>query len=133
MAYSYTEKKRIRKDFGKMTHVMDVPYLLAIQLESYKKFTQEGVASNERGEHGLHAAFKSVFPIVSYSGSAALEYVDYVLGKPAFDVAECQLRGVTYAVPLRVRVRLIIYDKESASKTIKDIKEQEVYMARYRS
>jgi len=128
MAYSYTEKKRIRKDFGKMAHVMDVPYLLAIQLDSYKKFTQEGVASAERGEHGLHAAFKSVFPIVSYSGNAALEYVDYALGKPAFDVAECQLRGVTYAVPLRVKVRLIIYDKESASKSIKDIKEQEVYM-----
>ena len=128
MAYSYTEKKRIRKDFGKMAHVMDVPYLLAIQLDSYKKFTQEGVESGSRGEHGLHAAFQSVFPIVSYSGSAALEYVAYKLGKPAFDVAECQLRGVTYAVPLRVRVRLIIYDKESASKTIKDIKEQEVYM-----
>ncbi len=128
MAYSYTEKKRIRKDFGKMAHVMDVPYLLAIQLDSYKKFTQEGVAGENRGEHGLHAAFKSVFPIVSYSGSAALEYVDYALGKPAFDVTECQLRGVTYAVPLRVRVRLIIYDRESASKTIKDIKEQEVYM-----
>ncbi|WP_372783515.1 DNA-directed RNA polymerase subunit beta, partial [Litorivivens sp.] len=128
MAYSYTEKKRIRKDFGKMPHVMDVPYLLAIQLDSYRKFTQEGTPLKERGEHGLHAAFKSVFPIVSYSGNAALEYVDYSLGEPAFDVNECQLRGVTYAVPLRVKVRLIIYDKESANKSIKDIKEQEVYM-----
>jgi len=95
MAYSYTEKKRIRKDFGKMPHVMDVPYLLAIQLDSYKKFTQQGVPAGERGEYGLHAAFKSIFPIVSYSGNAALEYVDYVLGVPAFDVNECQLRGVT--------------------------------------
>ena len=128
MAYSYTEKKRIRKDFGKMSHVMDVPYLLAIQLDSYKKFTQDNSTIGNRNDVGLHAAFKSVFPIVSYSGSAALEYVDYALGAPAFDVAECQLRGVTYAVPLRVKVRLIIYDKESASKTIKDIKEQEVYM-----
>jgi DNA-directed RNA polymerase subunit beta len=128
MAYSYTEKKRIRKDFGKMPHVMDVPYLLAIQLDSYKKFTQQGVPAAERGEHGLHAAFKSIFPIVSYSGSAALEYVDYHLGAPAFDVNECQLRGVTYSVPLRVKVRLIIYDKESSNKSIKDIKEQEVYM-----
>ena len=128
MAYSYTEKKRIRKDFGRMTHVMDVPYLLAIQLDSYKKFTQEGVAVEDRKDAGLHAAFKSVFPIVSYSGNAALEYVDYALGAPAFDVSECQLRGVTYAVPLRVKVRLIIYDKESSNKTIKDIKEQEVYM-----
>ncbi|TQV67304.1 DNA-directed RNA polymerase subunit beta [Exilibacterium tricleocarpae] len=128
MAYSYTEKKRIRKDFGKLPTVMDVPFLLAIQLDSYRKFTQAGTAADARGDHGLHAAFKSVFPIVSYSGSAALEYVSYNLGKPAFDVNECQLRGVTYAVPLRVKVRLIIYDKESANKSIKDIKEQEVYM-----
>ncbi len=128
MAYSYTEKKRIRKDFGKLPHVMDVPFLLAIQLDSYRKFTQVDAPPEARLDVGLHAAFKSVFPIVSYSGSAALEYVSYVLGKPAFDVNECILRGVTYAVPLRVRVRLIIYDKESANKTIKDIKEQEVYM-----
>ena len=128
MAYSYTEKKRIRKDFGKLPHVMDVPFLLAIQLDSYHKFTQADLAPEARLDVGLHAAFKSVFPIVSYSGSAALEYVSYVLGKPAFDVNECVLRGVTYAVPLRVKVRLIIYDKESSNKTIKDIKEQEVYM-----
>jgi DNA-directed RNA polymerase subunit beta len=128
MAYSYTEKKRIRKDFGKLPSIMEVPYLLAIQLDSYTKFTQQGVPARERGDIGLHAAFKSVFPIVSYSGNAALEYVDYALGQPAFDVGECQLRGVTYAVPLRVRVRLIIYDRESSQKAIKDIKEQEVYM-----
>ena len=128
MAYSYTEKKRIRKDFGMLPNVMDVPYLLAIQLDSYRKFTQQGIPLSERGEYGLHAAFKSVFPIVSYSGNAALEYVDYNLGKPVFDVNECQLRGVTYSCALRVKVRLIIYDKDSANKTIKDIKEQEVYM-----
>jgi DNA-directed RNA polymerase subunit beta len=128
MTYSYTEKKRIRKNFGTMPNVMDVPYLLAIQLDSYRKFTQDGVPLDQRGDYGLHAAFKSVFPIVSYSGNAALEYVDYVLGAPVFDVNECQLRGITYSVPLRVKVRLIIYDKESANKTIKDIKEQEVYM-----
>lgn len=128
MAYSYTEKKRIRKDFGKLPPVLDVPYLLAIQLESYRNFLQEGKPLAERGELGLHGAFKSVFPMVSFSGSAALEYVDYRLGKPVFDVKECQLRGVTYAAPLRVRVRLIIYDKESSNKAIKDIREQEVYM-----
>ncbi len=128
MAYSYTEKKRIRKDFGTLSKVMDVPYLLAIQLDSYRKFTQQGTPADERGDYGLHAAFKSVFPIVSYSGNAALEYVDYALGTPVFDVGECQLRGVTYSCSLRVKVRLIIYDKDSASKTIKDIKEQEVYM-----
>jgi len=128
MAYSYTEKKRIRKHFGSLPRVMDVPFLLAIQLDSYRKFTQQGIPADERDDYGLHAAFKSVFPIVSYSGNAALEYVDYRLGTPVFDVAECQLRGVTYSCALRVKVRLIIYDKESANKTIKDIKEQEVYM-----
>lgn len=128
MTYSYTEKKRIRKNFGKFQQVMDVPYLLAIQLDSYRKFTQADVKHDDREVTGLHAAFKSVFPIVSYSGSAALEYVSYQLGEPVFDVAECTLRGVNYAVPLRVKVRLIIYDKESNNKTIKDIKEQEVYM-----
>ncbi|MDA9050438.1 DNA-directed RNA polymerase subunit beta [Pseudomonadales bacterium] len=128
MAYSYTEKKRIRKDFSKLPRVMDIPYLLAIQVESYNEFLQETVSIESKINKGLHAAFKSVFPIVSYSGSAALEYVSYRLGKPAFDVKECQLRSVTYAVPLRVKVRLIIYDKDSSSKAIKDIKEQEVYM-----
>ncbi|MDZ7782896.1 MAG: DNA-directed RNA polymerase subunit beta [Halioglobus sp.] len=128
MAYSYTEKKRIRKDFGTLPKVMEVPYLLAIQMDSYRKFTQQDTPLDERGDYGLHAAFKSVFPIVSYSGNAALEYVDYRLGKPIFDVNECQLRGVTYSCSLRVKVRLIIYDKESSNKTIKDIKEQEVYM-----
>ncbi|WP_444929557.1 DNA-directed RNA polymerase subunit beta [Microbulbifer sp. SSSA002] len=128
MAYSYTEKKRIRKDFGKLPKVMDVPFLLAIQLDSYRNFTQADKRPDDRMDVGLQAAFKSVFPIVSYSGNAALEYVSYTLGKPAFDVKECTLRGVTYACPLRVRVRLIIYDKESANKSIKDIKEQEVYM-----
>ncbi len=128
MAYSYTERKRIRKDFGKLPHVMDVPFLLSIQLDSYRNFTQDNVKPAARRDIGLHAAFKSVFPIVSYSGNAALEYVDYKLGQPHFDVKECQLRGVTYAAPLRVRVRLIIYDRESSNKAIKDIKEQEVYM-----
>jgi len=128
MAYSYTEKKRIRKDFGKLQSPMDIPYLLAIQIDSYKQFTQVDVSPEERLDQGLHAAFKSVFPIVSYSGKALLEYVSYRLGKPEFDVSECVLRGATYAVSLRVKVRLIIYEKESTAKVIKDIKEQEVYM-----
>jgi len=128
MAYSYTEKKRIRKNFGKLPSAMDIPYLLSIQVDSYKQFTQVDVPVEERMEQGLHAAFKSVFPIVSYSGKAVLEYVSYNLGKPAFDVKECQLRGSTYSVSLRVKVRLILYDKESTTQTIKDIKEQEVYM-----
>ena len=130
MAYSYTERKRIRKEFGKLKlpRGLDMPHLLAIQLDSYKQFLQAEGHPLDREENGLHGAFRSVFPIVSYSGNAALEYVDYTLGKPMFDVKECQLRGANYAVPLRVRVRLIIYDRESSTRAIKDIKEQEVFM-----
>ncbi|MGB5540698.1 MAG: DNA-directed RNA polymerase subunit beta, partial [Gammaproteobacteria bacterium] len=130
MAYSYTEKKRIRKDFGERHSILEVPYLLATQIESYRDFLQADKHPESRDDRGLHAAFSSVFPIVSYSGNAALDYVNYRLGEPAFDVKECQLRGLTYAAPLRALVRLIIYDKESPAdaKKIKDIKEQEVYM-----
>src|SRR6218665_1901995 len=128
MAYSYTEKKRIRKNFGKLPALMDVPYLLAIQVDSYRSFLQDGKTPKQREDLGLQAAFKSVFPIVSYSGNAALEFVEYYLGTPMFDVRECVLRGVTYAAPLRVKIRLMIYDKESSVKAIKDIREQEVYM-----
>ena len=108
MAYSFTEKKRIRKDFGKRPSILEVPYLLSIQLDSYRKFLQADAAVDKRDRIGLHAAFNTVFPIVSYSGNAALEYVSYRLGEPTFDVKECQLRGLTYAAPLRVKVRLII-------------------------
>ncbi len=126
MAYSYTEKKRIRKNFGSLPNVMDVPYLLAIQVDSYRNFLQDGRAPKQRGDEGLQAAFRSVFPIESYSGNAALEFVEYALGKPEFDVRECILRGSTYAAPLRVKIRLIIRDKET--KAIKDVRDQDVYM-----
>src|SRR3569833_1487779 len=128
MAYSFTEKKSIRKDFGKLPTVLDVPYLLAIQVDSYRQFLQLEKLPEQRPETGLNAAFRSVFPITSYSGSAVLEYVSYRLGTPTFDVRECQQRGMTYAAPLRVKVRLVIYDKEAPAGTVKDIKEQEVYM-----
>src|SRR5919106_1500939 len=131
MAYSFTEKKRIRKDFGKRDSILEVPYLLAIQLDSYRKFLQADAPEMARADAGLHAAFKSVFPITSYSGNAILEYVSYRLGDPVFDVKECQLRGLTYAAPLRVKVRLVVYDKETSTptkKTVKDIREQEVYL-----
>ena len=100
MAFTYTEKQRIRKTFGKLPKVMEQPYLLAIQLDSYREFTQADIPAEERQEKGLHAAFHSIFPIIANSGNAALEYVDYRLGKPAFDVSECILRGVTYSVPV---------------------------------
>ena len=130
MAYTFTEKRRIRKDFGRRPSILEVPYLLAIQLDSYREFLQAEVPPGERREIGLHAAFRSVFPIVSYSGNARLEYVSYRLGEPVFDVRECQLRGLTYAAPLRVRLRLVLMDKDAEAGThkIKDIKENEVYM-----
>ncbi|MFQ5981862.1 MAG: DNA-directed RNA polymerase subunit beta, partial [Woeseiaceae bacterium] len=130
MAYTFTEKKRIRKNFGKRPTILDVPYLLSIQLDSYRKFLQTDVSEDDRDNIGLHAAFQTVFPIVSYSGNAALEYVSYRLGEPVFDVKECQMRGLTYAAPIRVKVRLIIYDKEASgsNKPVKDIREQEVYL-----
>jgi DNA-directed RNA polymerase subunit beta len=130
MAYSFTEKKRIRKNFGKQGSILETPYLLAIQLDSYRTFLQANKAEEKRDDIGLHAAFKTVFPISSYSGNAILEYVSYRLGDPVFDVKECQLRGLTYAAPLRVKVRLIVLDKEAAGakKPIKDVREQEVYL-----
>jgi DNA-directed RNA polymerase subunit beta len=130
MAYSFTEKKRIRKSFGKRPSILDVPFLLATQIDSYREFLQEDALPAKRADRGLHAAFNSVFSIESYSGNAVLEYVSYRLGEPPFDVRECHLRGATYAAPLRVLLRLVIYDKEApaGSKVVKDIKEQEVYM-----
>src|SRR3990167_9252972 len=129
-AYSYTEKKRIRKDFGKHSTTIAAPPLLELQLKSYQLFLQAGVEPEARKAVGLHAAFKSVFPIISFSGNAELEYVGYRLGDPVFDVKECRMRGLTYGASLRVKVRLLHYDKEAGedAKVVKDVKEQEVYM-----
>ncbi|MGX2975011.1 DNA-directed RNA polymerase subunit beta [Ursidibacter arcticus] len=124
MAYSYSEKKRIRKSFGKRPQVLNVPYLLTIQLDSFDKFIQR----DPEGQQGLEAAFRSVFPIVSNNGATELQYVSYELGEPVFDVRECQIRGTTYAAPLRVKLRLVTFDREAAAGTVKDIKEQSVYM-----
>ena len=127
MTYSFTEKKRIRKSFAKRASVLDVPYLLATQLQSFKDFLQDEVPPEKRKNEGLQAAFTSIFPIVSHSGNARLEFVSYMLGEPAFDVTECQQRGLTFASSLRARVRLVIMDRE-APDTVKEVKEQEVYM-----
>ena len=129
MAYSFTEKKRLRKDFGKRPPVLDVPYLLSMQIDSFRAFLQSEKTAAQRAGTGLQGAFESVFPIVSYSGHVKLQFVEYRLGKPVFDVKECQLRGLTYAAPLRVVLRLEIYDKDNKKKTApKEVKEQEVFM-----
>jgi DNA-directed RNA polymerase subunit beta len=126
--YSFTEKKRIRKSFAKRASVQEVPFLLATQIDSYAEFLQAEVAGGSRRAIGLQAAFESVFPISSHSGNARLDYVSYNLGQPPFDVVECQQRGLTYASPLRAKVRLTIMDKEASKPTVKEVKEQEVYM-----
>jgi DNA-directed RNA polymerase subunit beta len=129
MHYSFTEKKRIRKSFAKRANVHDVPYLLATQLESYTAFLQADTGPSVRKTEGLQSAFNSIVPIVSHNGFARLEFLSYVLGDPPFDVKECQQRGLTYASPLRAKVRLVILDKESPTKpVVKEMKEQEVYM-----
>ena len=127
MAYSFTERKRIRKSFAKRLNNHQVPYLLTTQLESYAKFLQERVNSLSRQNEGLQAAFLSIFPIVSNNGYAKMEYVSYQLSAPPFDVKECQQRGLTFHSALRAKVRLIINDRENPTK-VKEIKEQEVYM-----
>jgi len=128
MSYSFTEKKRIRKDFRKQVETLEVPYLLATQIDSYLQFLQADKAPEKRSESGLHAAFKSVFPMQSYSGNAALEYGSYRLDEPVFDEKECRVRGMTYAAPLKVKTKLVIYDRESKEKKVKEIREQEVYL-----
>ena len=128
--YSYAEKKRIRKTFGKLPEKLKVPFLLETQKASYKTFLQEFVAPNKRQKIGLEAAFRSVYPIANASNTAELQFISYEIGKPKFDVEECRTRGVTFASPLRVKMQLIVYDKEASGsdKPVKDIKEQEVYM-----
>ncbi|UDM15795.1 DNA-directed RNA polymerase subunit beta [Vogesella sp. XCS3] len=128
MSYSFTEKKRIRKSFAKRNTVLDVPFLLATQIDSYTEFLQLGVPFDQRKDVGLQAAFKSIFPINSHNGFARLDFVHYVLGDPPFDVQECQLRGITFASPLRARIRLTILDKESSKPVVKEVRENEVYM-----
>src|SRR5258705_2528098 len=128
MAYSFTEKKRIRKSFAKRASVLPVPYLLATQINSYAQFLQADVHPDKRRTQGLQAAFQSIYQIASHSVNARLDFVSFQLGIPPFDVKECQQRGLTFAAPLRAKVRLTIMDKEAAKPTIKEVKEQEVYM-----
>ena len=131
MAYSFTERKRIRKSFGSRETVIEIPYLLQMQKDAYTAFLQADLPPKKRRPEGLQAAFESAFPIVSHNGFVEMKFIEYTLGKPAFDVRECQTRGLTFASAVRARVQLIIYDRESStpsSKVVKEVKEQEVYM-----
>ena len=127
MSYSYTEKKRIRKNFGTFTKVMDLPNLIETQTKSYSEFLQADVAPDARKKQGLEDVFQSLFPIKSVSGNAALEYVSYELGKNTYDVQECLVQGLSYSAPLRIKVKLVLYDRETNFKEVKDIKEYKPY------
>ena len=128
MAYSYTEKKRIRKNFGTFAKVMDLPNLVETQTKSYADFLQADVAPESRIKQGLEDVFQSLFPIKSVSGNAALEYVSYEIGKNTYDVQECLIQGLSYSAPLRIKVKLVLFDRDSNFKDVKDIKEGEVFM-----
>lgn len=128
---SNSEKKRVRLRLGESgSEVLGIPYLLATQIDSYRQFLQMNIPLADRQDVGLHAAFRSVFPIESYSGTARIEYVSYTLGECIFTERECKLRGLTYAAPLKVKMRLVLFEKDTPANApvVKDIKEQEVYM-----
>ena len=128
MSYSYTEKRRIRKNFGRLPKVMELPKLIETQLESYSQFLQQHVEAGARENQGLEEVFQTLFPITSVSGNAALEYVSYELGKPGYTVQECLIQGLSYSAPLRIKVRLVIYDRDTNFQEVKDVKEGEVFM-----
>ena len=128
MSYSYTEKRRIRKNFGRLPKVMELPRLVETQLESYSQFLQQDIDAEKRENKGLEEVFQTLFPIKSVSGNAALEYVSYQLGKPGYTVQECLIQGLSYSAPLRIVVRLVIYDRDTNFQEVKDVKEGEVFM-----
>ena len=129
MTLSFTGRKRLRKNFGKIQEIAHMPNLIEVQRTSYDQFLQLAKGDGRKDE-GLEAVFRQVFPIKDFSESSLLEYVDYHFEEPKYDVEECQQRSMTYAAPLKVTLRLIVFDvdQETGAKSVKDIKEQDVYM-----
>ena len=130
MAQSFTGKKRIRKSFGRIPEAVQMPNLIEVQRSSYEQFLQRETRSADRRDEGIEAVFKSVFPIKDFNERAVLEYVSYEFEEPKYDVEECVQRDMTYAAPLKVKLRLIVFetDEETGARSVKDIKEQDVYM-----
>jgi len=130
MPLSFTEKKRIRYSFGKIVKTIDVPNLVDIQKISFDKFLQLGKSAEDRSNTGLQEVFNSVFPIKDYAGKSELHYIDYYLDNPKYDVDECRRKGLTFSASLMVTFRLIIWDlnEETGEKSLRDIKEQVVYL-----
>ena len=129
-AESYASRKRIRKSFGRIPEVAPMPNLIEVQKSSYDTFLQIYTPLEDRTDTGLQAVFKSVFPIKDFSGRAELQFISYELETPKYDVEECQQRGITFAAPLKVSLRLVVWDvdEETDSRSVRDIKEQDVYM-----
>jgi len=130
MAQSFTGKKRIRKSFGRIPEAVQMPNLIEVQRSSYEQFLQRDARSGPRRDEGIEAVFKSVFPIKDFNERAVLEYVSYEFEEPKYDVEECVQRDMTFAAPLKVKLRLIVFetDEETGARSVKDIKEQDVYM-----
>ncbi len=130
MSLSFTGRKRVRRHFGRIPEVATMPNLIEVQKNSYDGFLQMHTPSEERPDSGLQGVFNSVYPIKDFSESASLEFVKYEFEEPKYDVEECQQRGMTYAAPLKVTLRLIVFevDEDTGAKSVLDIKEQDVYM-----
>ncbi|OSM02442.1 DNA-directed RNA polymerase subunit beta [Magnetofaba australis] len=130
MALSFTEKKRLRKSFGRIPTIIDIPNLIAVQKQSFERFLQTGKDVSEMKDSGLHGVFLSVFPIYDYAGAVSIDYVDYALGEPKYDVDECLQRGMTFSAPLKVTFRLALWDEneDTGAKTVREVKEQDVYL-----
>jgi len=130
MASSFTGRKRVRKNFGRLEAAVEMPNLIEVQRTSYEQFLQRDIPRNERTDTGIQEVFKSVFPIKDFSERGTLEFVAYEFEAPKYDVEECQQRGMTYAAPLKVTLRLVVWDidEETGARSIRDVKEQEVYM-----
>ena len=122
-----TTNLRLRRSFGKIKKIIDIPNLIEIQKRSYDEFLQADASSEERTDVGLQGVFKSVFPIKDFNENASLEFVSYELGTPKYDVDECHQRGMTFAAPIKVKIQLVIWDVEGGHRSIKNVKEQEVY------
>jgi len=127
---NFNTVKRVRKSFAKIKSPIEVPNLVDVQKKSFEHFLQKNVAPEEREDIGLQAVFKSVFPISDFNNTSSLEYVSYAIEKPKYDIDECRLRGMTYASPIKITVRLVVWevDEQTKAKSIRDVKEQEVYM-----
>ena len=130
MAVSFTGRKRVRKNFGKIPFVAEMPNLIEVQRASYDKFVKQGATEKERLASGLERVLQSIFPIQDFSNTSSLQYIKYTLDKPKYDVEECRQRGMTYAAPLRATLQLVVYDvdPDTEARSVLDIKEQDVYM-----